>query len=127
MSSFTNALITQDLNNGKFRVVESFSYYVGDETSNFVITVPKDFEFDCFSVPRGFRWLIPKVQERGNQAAALHDWLYNQRFVHGLSRKQCDDIFLEAMEVLGVARWRRELIYRAVRIGGGFKWNKKEA
>ena len=62
----------------------------------------------------------------------MHDFLYS---VLGIlpeweafenpkryTRAQCDKIFLEAMGVLGVNKFKRKLMYRAVRIGGGFGW-----
>ena len=128
MSSFTKALITEDLNNGKFRVVEPFTYFVGDEFSEQSITVPADFVFDAFSIPVWARWALPKVQKRGNQAAALHDWLYTNKGIlpegtwtgrRIYTRKESDLIFKEALEVLGVNAFKRNLMYRAVRWGGG--------
>ena len=35
-----------------------------------------------------------------------------------------DDVFLEAMEVLGVKPWRRNIMYLAVRAFGWLPWNR---
>lgn len=36
-----------------------------------------------------------------------------------MSRERTDENFLEAMEVLGVPRWQRYVMWPAVRLGGG--------
>lgn len=41
------------------------------------------------------------------------------------SRKACDTIFKDAMKLLGVASWRRNLIYTGVRVGGRFSYRMK--
>lgn len=57
------------------------------------------------------------VQEKMDPAAVIHDLLYCTAEV---SRADADAIFLEAMIVLGVARWRAYAAYAAVRAVG---WN----
>jgi hypothetical protein len=42
----------------------------------------------------------------------------------GYTRAQADDVFREAMEVVGVSAWRRTVMYRAVRMGGGGGWGR---
>ena len=42
-----------------------------------------------------------------------------------ITRKQADQIFLEAMGVLGVRKWRKYLMYYAVRLGGWLAWRAK--
>lgn len=78
------------------------------------IVVPKGFETDFASVPRlplAF-WL---TGDTAHQAAVVHDFLY----VKGTGTKEeADSIFLEAMKVIGVPLWRRQLMYAAVRLFG---------
>ena len=70
------------------------------------------------------RKIIGQIAE--NQArAVLHDYLYNQRGVHGRSRTERDSIFLEAMKVLNVPFYQRWPIYLAVRSFGWIYWKKK--
>lgn len=135
MSSFTNPLVTEDLNDGTFKVVQSFTYFVGKEDSHISITVPEGFIFDCFSIPFFVRWLLPKVQKRGNQSAALHDWLYEWKGIlpegsftgKGVyTREECDAIFKEALEVQNVNWIKRNTMHKAVRAGGWIPWNKKD-
>lgn len=59
------------------------------------------------------------------QAAILHDFLCQRRevdfYVAGfwhrveISRKECDDVFLDAMKALGCPVWKRTILYTAVR------------
>lgn len=134
MSSFTNPLVTEDLNDGTFKVVQSFTYFVGKEDSHISITVPEGFIFDCFSIPSWVRWLLPRVQKRGNQSAGLHDWLYHNRGIlpegsftgQGVyARQECDEVFKEALGVQKVGVIKRNTMYQAVRAGGWIAWNKK--
>lgn len=55
------------------------------------------------------------VQDKMNPAAVIHDLLYETGAV---SRAVADAVFLEAMLVLDVARWRAYLAYVAVRACG---------
>ena len=40
----------------------------------------------------------------------------------GYTRAEADAVFLEAMKVVGIPAWRRTVMYRAVRMGGGGGW-----
>jgi len=84
------------------------------------IVVPTGFETDFASVPRIF-WRVVPPWGRYSPAAVVHDYLYATAPV---SRKEADKIFLEHMKTLKVKWWRRKAMYRAVRMGGGFAWNK---
>jgi len=55
------------------------------------------------------------VQDTMNPAAVIHDQLYDTGEV---SRALADEVFLEAMLVLGVAGWRAYAAYAAVRAFG---------
>ncbi len=122
MSSFTAPLTVLQKPSGKWRTDREFTYMVGNKHSDEEITVPRGYLTDFFSVPLPFRGLLPKSQ-KGNQAAVLHDYMYQN---HLYSRKKCDDIFLEAMTVLGVSVWKRQVMYRAVRMFGWYGWNKRK-
>lgn len=124
MSSFTEPLTVTKIAGGVWRVAKGFRYYVGKEDSADFVDVPEGFFTDFASVPRGL-WNILPPDGQHTQAAVLHDFLYNQRRIHGRTRKECDRIFLEAMKILGVSWMRRRLMYRGVRIGGWVAWNKK--
>jgi hypothetical protein len=116
VSSFTKPLILEFVDTDspdRFELFEHFDYHVGRLNSGDVISVPAGFRTDFASVPRVFWWLVPPVGRYG-KAAVIHDYLY---VVKTRSRKEADKIFLEAMEVLDVPKWRRKLIYFAVRFG----------
>ena len=124
MSAFTKDLIIKKIPDGNgdlFKVYLSFDYHIGSEDSEEYVRVPEGFVTDLASIPWFARWLIPKV-DRHCQAAVVHDFLYHsQQF----SRAKSDAIFLEAMEVLGVAKWKRLIMYKAVRLGGWAVWKKR--
>lgn len=80
-----------------------------------LIVVPEGTETDFSSVPRlpfAF-WLFGGI---GDKAAVVHDALYSGKY--GVSRKQADDVFSEALKVCGVGAIRRGLMYSAVRLAG---------
>ncbi len=124
MSSFTEPLIVEVIQKERrpFRVVRPFVYAVGAPGGGHLLIVPPGFETDFASVPFGFRWLVPIVGRHG-KAAVLHDWLYASKVV---PRRVADDLFLEAMTVLGVRIWRRYLAYWSVRLFGGRAWREAE-
>jgi hypothetical protein len=82
--------------------------------------VPQGYVTDFASVPRPFRWLVPK-SGKYNQAAVVHDYIYTNLY-RTLTKDQADQIFFDAMQELGVVRWKRKLMYFAVRIGGRGNW-----
>lgn len=121
MSSFTEPLTVTKISGKMWRVERGFEFYVGSEDSGARISVPEGFETDFASVPRIFWTILPPDGEY-TQAAVLHDYLYNTK---KFSRKYSDDIFLMAMEALGVALWKRNIMYRAVRMFGWRPWSRK--
>ncbi len=122
MSNFTDPLILLNIDGNLWKTEREFSYHVGSEDSADIITVPKGFLTDLASVPWPTSMLIPK-SGKFNQAAVLHDYLYT---IQTRPRSECDKIFLESMKNLGVNWFLRGIMYRAVRIGGGFVWKKKK-
>ena len=121
MSSFTTPLVVIPLDNGRqWKLAEPFEYHVGTKESDEVIGIPAGFITDFASVPRIFWSVIPPWGKYG-KAAVVHDFCYGTELY---PRKRCDEIFLEAMEVLAVSLWKRRVIYTAVRIGGRFVWKK---
>lgn len=122
MSTFTTPADLRVLDSFKFELLNSFDYHVGEYPSTEVISVPKGFITDLASVPRVF-WSVFPPHGKYAKAAIIHDYLYEYRI---FSRKRADDIFLEAMEVLGVAKWRRLSMYWAVRLGGESAWKGKK-
>ncbi|MEY4386602.1 MAG: hypothetical protein RLY20_1885 [Verrucomicrobiota bacterium] len=116
MSSFTTPLLIEFLDGRNYRLLAGFDYLT-DIAQLGCIHVPAGFLTDFASIPRGLWNLLPPTGKYG-KAAVIHDYLY--RCCPHLDRKVCDQVLLEAMEVLGVSWLTRKLIYRAVRVFGGF-------
>lgn len=88
-----------------------------------VVTVPVGFECDMASVPRlpFAYWLFGGVAD---EAAVLHDYAYSGLL--GVTRKQADELFNEAMKASGTAAWRRYPMTWAVRLFGGAHYVERE-
>lgn len=87
-----------------------------------IYVVPAKTYTDFASIPR-FLWNIASPFDPEHRLpAVLHDLFYGLRGgdPYGLCRKDCDKLFLEAMESEGQSYWRRHTIYQAVRTFGGF-------
>src|SRR3990167_2683501 len=137
MSSFTDPLTVIKLSNNTWEVAREFKYFVNEENSIDVITIRQGFCTDFASVPRLFWWLFPP-DGKYTQAAVVHDFLYSIKgqtrssfteppvILNGKNRarRECDDIFLEAMGVLNVSVLTRHTMYRAVRMFGWIPWKK---
>ena len=119
MSEFTKILVVSPLANGKsWYLREKFSYDVGTEGSGDTVNVPVGFITDFTSVPRPFWIIFPRWGRYGN-AAIIHDFLY---WEHSRSKKQSDEIFLEAMIVLDVGWFTRTALHQAVARFGHLSW-----
>ena len=120
-----------------YQLAEDLSYALGTENSGRLLIVPNGFQTDFASIPVFFQRILRKL-DKHRRAAILHDWLYSycgkvkvvlmgkQTLVEvqeNFTRKQCDLIFLDAMEVLEVPTWKRQAMYWAVRSGGWVAWN----
>ena len=84
------------------------------------IVVPRGFATDFASVPQSF-WVWMPPTGRYGLPAMVHDWLY---WDQTLLRSQADDIFESALADLDVSRWRRFILFRAVRWFGGKYWRE---
>lgn len=126
MSAFTSNKnpLGRYLENGKdFQFEENIAYHVGSEDSEEIILVPEGSVTDWASIPRALRNII--TEYKGKKAAAVHDYLYRTLGLGGkYSRKRCDEIFLEALIVLGVPTIQSHILYRGVRLGGWVPWNE---
>lgn len=82
------------------------------------IEVPTGYRTDLYSVPFFLDGLIPKAGQAPSPAI-IHDWLCDQREKSGFSSKRAHEILKQAMDDSGdIGKFRRWLIYRAVRLGG---------
>ena len=90
-------------------------------------TVKAGFYSDLASIPQWATAFIPKLGYHV-RAAVVHDWTYRIVGHEKLSRAQSDLLFLHGMTSDGVRPFRRNIMYRAVRAGGGgdFASRRKE-
>ncbi|EAO1688573.1 DUF1353 domain-containing protein [Salmonella enterica] len=119
MSKFTTPAILEMLGHYNWRVYEHFAFYLSDDNSD-VIEVPAGFVTDLASVPRIFWTLLPPDGKYA-KAAIIHDYLYDNAL---RTKKEADLIFLDGMTVLGVPRWKRMIMYYAVRLFGKGMYNR---
>lgn len=117
MKRFPNKLRGEFLGKGEWKLTKPFVY----NSKRFgKIVVPEGFVINGASIPR-FLWSIIGSPWSGRYAkgSGIHDWVYyDQTF----TRKECDEIFLEIMVLDKVPAWKRFVIFRALRIFGGFAW-----
>lgn len=130
MSSFTQPLVVTavqgkttgwrrilppSMQRPRWKIWIGFQYAVGDlDNPTEVITVHGSFIFDGASVPLPFRFLVPMAHPDYIQAAALHDWMLESG---KYTRRYCDQVFNEALGVLGMPGLWRGAMFGAVRLG----------
>ena len=84
--------------------------------------VPAGFITDLASIPAILRPLF-NPNDAGRKAAVLHDSRY---CIKSGTRKEADDLFLEALARCGVGFMRRWAMYAGVRAGGWVYWNSRQ-
>ncbi|EJO2706043.1 DUF1353 domain-containing protein [Salmonella enterica] len=120
MSRFTTPAILEMIGHYNWRVHEPFAFYLSDD-ENDVIEVPAGFVTDLASVPRIF-WVLLPPDGKYAKAAIIHDYLYDNAL---RTKKEADKIFLDGMTVLGVPKWKRIIMYWAVRMFGRGNYEKR--
>ncbi|ECP7106303.1 DUF1353 domain-containing protein [Salmonella enterica] len=121
MSKFTTPAILEMLGHYNWRVYEPFAFYLSDDNSD-VISVPAGFVTDLATIPRIF-WSVMPPDGKYAKAAIIHDYLYDNAL---RTKKKADLIFLDGMAVLGVPKWKRIVMYLAVRIFGRGNYSKDQ-
>lgn len=120
-----------------WKLLDPIEYHVGSEDSPYKVIVPPGFITDFGSVPEIFRPIIGNIGTPQDKAYVLHDWLYATEYYSANfaycfmynkydNRAECDWVFLEAMQVLGLGWFKRNAIYSAVRWFGGCVWNSHD-
>lgn len=126
-NSFKTPLVVSPMPDGrKWRLVYPFTYHIGSEYSHRYIQVPAGFITDFASFPvflwRFLMWWLP-MWAKYNKAPIVHDYLYQSKIS---TRKEADDIFLEAMLVSWKGRRFGKFIacmeYWGVRLFGWLAW-----
>ncbi|EBH3676593.1 DUF1353 domain-containing protein [Salmonella enterica] len=121
MSKFTTPAILEMLEHYRWRVYEPFEFYLRDDNSD-VIEGPAGFVTDLATIPRIF-WTILPPDGKYAKAAIIHDWMYDNAL---RTKKEADKIFLDGMTVLGVPKWKRIIMYYAVRLFGRGMYGKEQ-
>ncbi len=69
---------------------------------------------------KGRPMLTPEEVTAYLNETAARPWLNTRAY----TRPEADAVFREAMQVVGVPAWRREVMFRAVQLGGKRGWGK---
>ena len=118
MSLFPLPLKGKYLGKERWELIAPFEY----NNPPIIIEMPIGFVTDGASIPRFAYSLIGSPWGgRYSPASIIHDYLY---FIQKYSRRKSDRIFLDAMKILEVPLWKRQLMYLAVRFFGWKAWNK---
>jgi hypothetical protein len=100
-----------------FRTTEPLSYYGKKE-----VHILPGLVTDGASIPRALWRLVGSpFAGRYLAPAIIHDGLYA---AEALPRRECDALFLEAMQETLVSSWRARTMYWAVRAGGWVVWRR---
>lgn len=94
------------------------------KSSGKTFVVPKGFKTDFASIPRIF-WTIIAPVGKHTLPSVLHDYLYEHGASLGVSRKEADKIFWDAMIESHVAQITANVIWFCVRVFGFRRYNKK--
>lgn len=111
---------TKVLGTDHYLTLEAYVYFLGTKYSNRYVFVEKGFFTDGSSTPSLFQGVLPVWGKHGH-AVILHDKLCKSGYVlevneRGevkrvkLTRKEIDEIFIEALEVLEVSRTTINLV-----------------
>lgn len=92
-----------------------------------IIEVPENFITDLASVPKILWNVFEPFGKHYTRAAVIHDYLYSKDCIYKeITRAEADNIFLLIMKERGVPFWKRQLMYRAVRLFGSSHFRKVE-
>lgn len=103
---------------GEWELEQPLAY---ETNSGEVISAPAGFKTDFYST--GIFEVFVNSRAESPYPSGTHDYLF---VIQDRSRKEVDDIFLEAMEAMSVPKWKRTLMYLGVRAGGWIPWNKNK-
>jgi hypothetical protein len=108
------------LGEGQYLVLKDIVVFIAPLTP---MIIPKGLITDFASIPRFARWFISPDATWITVAALLHDVLYAGEWV---DRQVADSIFKQIMRYRKASFIKRNIVYFAVRLGGGFVWRKHD-
>jgi len=97
-----------------------FNLGFGDHGGGVRVMIPAGSETDLASAPWLVRWLL-QLDGENRRLAIMHDFLYG---LPGCSRFLADSLLRAGMEDARISRWRRLLVYYAVRVFGRSHYRK---
>lgn len=122
MQKFTEEILVESVGD-KWVLKKPFKFYYADKEGvpMVEVVIAEGFVTDFASTPK---FLYPWFPPIGiyNKAAMVHDFLYSESTP--ITRREADKFFLQAMEVLDVPKWKRRLMYFAVRLFGASHYVK---
>jgi len=109
--------LEDDEKQGKVIVLDKdFSFFF----QNKIYTIPAGFKSDGMSIPRFFwRFISPQLDFQTLIPSILHDFAYKY---HIGERKDIDKWYRNLLIVYGMSKWKAELVYWGVRLGGSSHW-----
>lgn len=131
MNNFIGDLLVKYIDGIRWEVAQSFRFHLGSPDGAEYVAIPAGLMTDFASIPRVVRVIWRSPGGKYDKPAVVHDALYRHGYVsvtdgsiRWIDRAESDRIFDEAMQVAGVNWFSRHVIYRGVRIGGMFAWNR---
>jgi len=122
MVNFPKPPLVRHITTSKCVLEEDFSCTVKVKGVYYHIEIRQGFIFDGASIPRiAWRVVGHPYQMPLLVCALLHDILYASEF---FTQSECDWIFLELMDKVGINWFKRNTIWSAVKLFGGFVWLK---
>lgn len=118
--TFVTDLLVAPVRGTDQRVLRGALVYIAEDGQVYV--VPSGFSTDYASIPKFLRSWIDQDSGQIREAAVLHDWLYSQGSLSGVTRMRADALFYEAMRRLGMPMLRARAAWFAVRLFGGQFW-----
>lgn len=117
MQKFTEELLVESFGN-QWVLKRAFHFYYIDEVGGQIdVIIPEGFMTDFASTPKLLYSIFPPIGIY-NKAAMVHDFLYSADCPLKIERHLADLFFLQAMGVLKVKKWKRKIMYLAVRLLG---------
>lgn len=118
---------------------EEMTIWWFERTRKYTMHIPKDFRTDFASTPRWIWWWLPPFNSEYTPACLPHDLGYERNGTLVLmveddtidlrkpldtqwSRLALDQLMLAGMKSRGVSLFKRQSIYRSVRVGGLSAW-----
>ena len=136
-SSFTTPLEIEYIGGRSWKVTREFDYLVDFNDPHSAIKVPAGFVTDFASVPEVLWDILPPTGKYG-KAAVVHDYLYvmggkipcllcgpeESELFSPYTKAEADQVFYDAMKVLGVGQPERWRMWRTVKAFGKGNFGK---